>query len=75
MCLTTLVMMAILQSKLILIMLITKTLKLAIVCAEFEIIILLVPGSIYIYLILHLVSPEGPPWLELREQNKFLCVF
>ena len=46
MCLTTLVMMGILQSKFILIMLITKSLKLVIVCAEFEIIILLTPGSI-----------------------------
>ena len=38
-------------------MLITKALKLVIVCAEFEIIIY--PEVFYIYLILRLVSPEG----------------
>ena len=68
-------MMAILQSKFILIMLITKTLKLVIVCAEFDLLFYRHPEVFYTYLILRLVSPEGPPWLELREQNKFLCVF
>ena len=24
---------------------------------------------------LHIVSPEGPPWLELRGQDNFLCVY
>ena len=64
-------MMAILQSKFILIMLITKTLKLVIVFAEFEILFYKHLEVFYIYLILRLVSPEGPPWLELREQDNF----
>ena len=33
------------------------------------------PEVFYIYLILRLVSPDGPPWLEIRGQDKFLCVF
>ena len=52
-------------------MLITKTLKLVIVCAEFEILYIFIRNS-YIYPILRLVSPEGPPWLELRGQGNFL---
>ena len=51
-------------------MLITKTLKLVILCVEFEIIIL-TPGTI----LPNTVSPEGPLWLELRRQDNFLCVY
>ena len=61
-------------------MLITKTLKLVILCAEFEIIIL-TPGSILylpntlcnMYQMYHV--PEGTPLLELWGQDNFLCVY
>ena len=57
-------------------MLITETQKLVILCAEFEIIILYRHLEVfYIYLILRIVSPERPPWLELRGQDNFFCVF
>ena len=52
-------------------MLITKTLKLVIVGAEFDILYIFI-RNIYIYVILRLVSPEGSPWLELRGQGNFL---
>ena len=52
-------------------MLIIKTLKLMIVCEEFEKLLYRHPEVFFIYLILHLLSPEGPPWLELRRQDHF----
>ena len=52
-------------------MLITKTLKLVIVCAEFDLLFYRHPEVFYTYLILRLVSPEGPLWLKLREQDNF----
>ena len=52
-------------------MFITKTLKLIIVCAKLVYRHLEV---FYMYLVLRLLSPEAPPWLELRGHDDF-CVF